>query len=132
MTDSIQSALTGFLPSVRPEVVLGLAACVLFLGGTFKACRGLWGGVALLALAGAGLALYLSATSVPTVEARRADVEGLREKAKAAGPQSEAEAEYAKANEDLQALLYSARPADAAGAAAQGDRAGRRGAVRAL
>src|SRR5262249_22544531 len=43
-----------------PEVVLGVGACVLFLGGTWRAGRYLWGAVALLALAGCGLALGLT------------------------------------------------------------------------
>jgi NADH-quinone oxidoreductase subunit N len=95
----------GFLPSVWPEVILGAVACVLFLGGTFKTCRHLWGAVALLGLAGAGLALYLGAERVPTVEARRAEVAALKEAAR--GDQSKAEELEGKQN-DLQALLYSA------------------------
>ncbi|MFO0927066.1 MAG: hypothetical protein U0736_08485 [Gemmataceae bacterium] len=34
MNASIVEALTGFVPQVLPEVVLGLFACVLFLGAT--------------------------------------------------------------------------------------------------
>jgi NADH-quinone oxidoreductase subunit N len=40
-----------------PEALLSVAACVLFLGGTFRANRHLWGGVALAVLAVAGLLL---------------------------------------------------------------------------
>jgi NADH-quinone oxidoreductase subunit N len=53
------SALTGFIPYLAPEMILGLAACVLFLGGTWRANRNLWGGVALLSLIAAGVVLWL-------------------------------------------------------------------------
>jgi NADH-quinone oxidoreductase subunit N len=53
------SALTGYFPYLVPEMILGVAACVLFLGGTWRAGRNLWGAAALLALAGAGIALGL-------------------------------------------------------------------------
>jgi NADH-quinone oxidoreductase subunit N len=57
-------ALTGFLPSIVPEAILVVAACVFFLGGTWCRSRHLWGGLALAALAAAGVALWL--TPVPT------------------------------------------------------------------
>src|SRR5262249_11801495 len=41
-----------------PEIVLGAAACLLFLGGTFRATRHTWGAFSLVALIGAGLALF--------------------------------------------------------------------------
>jgi NADH-quinone oxidoreductase subunit N len=50
---------------VVPEMVLGVAACVLFLGSTFRPNRHLWGGVALIALAAAGVALYATQPTVP-------------------------------------------------------------------
>jgi NADH-quinone oxidoreductase subunit N len=53
------SALTGFFPYLIPEMILGTAACVLFLGGTWRADRNLWGAAALLSLALAGVALWL-------------------------------------------------------------------------
>src|SRR5262245_59014256 len=52
------SALTGFFPYLGPEIILGGAACMLFLGGTWRASRNLWGGVALVALIAAGLVLW--------------------------------------------------------------------------
>jgi NADH-quinone oxidoreductase subunit N len=52
------------------ELVLLVAACVLFLGSTFRANRHLWAAVALLGLAGAALALWLA--PVPTLESRQA------------------------------------------------------------
>jgi NADH-quinone oxidoreductase subunit N len=57
---NLVSALTGYFPYLGPEMVLGGAACVLFLGGTWRANRNLWGGVALVALIVAGLVLWLA------------------------------------------------------------------------
>jgi NADH-quinone oxidoreductase subunit N len=71
-SSDILTALTGFFPAVLPEVVLGIAACVLFLGGTWRTNRHLWGGVALVALA---LAFLLVA--VPYAADRK--VESLRQ-----------------------------------------------------
>lgn len=42
---------------VFPEALLGLAACGVFLGGTFRTGRGVWAVVSLAALAGAGVLL---------------------------------------------------------------------------
>jgi NADH-quinone oxidoreductase subunit N len=42
-----------------PEIVLGVAACVLFVGGTFRPSRHLWAGVALAALIAGLVWLYL-------------------------------------------------------------------------
>jgi NADH-quinone oxidoreductase subunit N len=55
-----ETALTGFLPAVLPEIVLGVAGCVLFLGGTWRTSRNLWSLVTLVALAGAGLLAVVS------------------------------------------------------------------------
>jgi NADH-quinone oxidoreductase subunit N len=49
-------ALIGWVPLVVPEIILVAAACVLFLGGTFRPARDLWGAVALVALAAAAAA----------------------------------------------------------------------------
>ncbi len=59
MNANLVTALTGYVPYLIPEMILGAAACVLFLGGTWRAHRHLWGGVALAALLAAGLALML-------------------------------------------------------------------------
>ena len=59
MDPHLVKALTGYLPQVLPEGVLLVAACVLFLGGTYKAGRALWGTVALVSLVVAGLTLSL-------------------------------------------------------------------------
>src|SRR5207248_6792579 len=50
--------------------VLGFFACVLFLGGTWKASRHVWGAVALLSLLAAGVALL--ATPLPSFGSRDA------------------------------------------------------------
>jgi NADH-quinone oxidoreductase subunit N len=51
------TALTDYFPFVVPEIVLGVFACVLYLGGTWRAGRHLWAVLALVGLAGAGVAL---------------------------------------------------------------------------
>jgi NADH-quinone oxidoreductase subunit N len=70
----IVGALTDYFPCLLPEMVLGVVACVLFLGGTWRAGRNLWGAVALIGLALAGLGVWGSARLAPTMEARRAAV----------------------------------------------------------
>jgi NADH-quinone oxidoreductase subunit N len=57
---NILKALTGFLPAVLPEAILGVMACVLFLGTTWKSGRNLWGVVALVSLGLAGVGLWQS------------------------------------------------------------------------
>ena len=59
MNPNLVSALTGYFPYLGPEELLGGAACVLFLGGTWRANRNLWGGVALASLAAAALVAWL-------------------------------------------------------------------------
>jgi NADH-quinone oxidoreductase subunit N len=56
---TIIDALLGGYRFVLPEIVLGVTACVLFLGGTVRAGRNLGGAAALLGLGGAALALTL-------------------------------------------------------------------------
>jgi NADH-quinone oxidoreductase subunit N len=51
------AALAGILKYLVPEAILTLAACVVFLGGTIRAGRNLWSGVALVALIAALAAL---------------------------------------------------------------------------
>jgi NADH-quinone oxidoreductase subunit N len=67
-SSDILTPLTDTLPSVLPEVVLGIAACVLFLGGTWRTSRHLWAGVALVALA-----LAFLFVAVPYAADRRVD-----------------------------------------------------------
>ncbi len=57
---TLVTALTGFVPYLAPELILGAVACVLFLGGTWRANRHLWGGVALATLFVSGLVLILN------------------------------------------------------------------------
>jgi NADH-quinone oxidoreductase subunit N len=66
------ATLRGIFTLVVPEVVLVVFACVLFLGGTARSDRNLWGAVAFVGLAAAALAWALSprpdlASLVPTV-----------------------------------------------------------------
>src|SRR5207249_1189934 len=55
---------------VIPEMILGLAACVAFLGGTYRADRNMWAVLSLIALTGAGLATWL--TRMPVFESQEA------------------------------------------------------------
>jgi NADH-quinone oxidoreductase subunit N len=58
--DSLVKALTDYVPYLGPEIVLITAACVLFLGGTWRRDRNLWGLAALVSLAVAGAFLALT------------------------------------------------------------------------
>ncbi len=60
MNPNLVSALTSFFPYLGPEMILGGAACVLFLGGTWRTDRHLWGGVALVALLAAAVVLWMA------------------------------------------------------------------------
>jgi NADH-quinone oxidoreductase subunit N len=50
---------------IIPEGILGLAACVLFLGATIRANRHVWAVVALISLAAAGVAVALTYAIAP-------------------------------------------------------------------
>jgi NADH-quinone oxidoreductase subunit N len=65
MTPEIQRALADAVWTLKPEMILGLFACILFLGGTMTARRGLWGFVALIGLL---VALWASFDAPRTVE----------------------------------------------------------------
>ena len=67
---NVESALTGFVPQVIPELILGVMACVLFLGATFRCNRHIWGIVALLSLALAACGLAYTLATIPTVESQ--------------------------------------------------------------
>ncbi|MGL4555471.1 MAG: NADH-quinone oxidoreductase subunit N [Gemmataceae bacterium] len=71
MNTYIETALTGFPAQLLPEIVLGLAACVLFLGATWKVSRHVWGVFALAALAGAAAALLRVHRTVGLIEDER-------------------------------------------------------------
>ncbi len=68
MNENTVAALQSFIPVMLPEIILGLAACVLFLGATFKVRRHTWGLFALLALACAGAALFSITKNTLTLE----------------------------------------------------------------
>lgn len=60
MNPEIHAALTGIFQLIVPEMILAGAACVLFLGSTFRASRVLWGATALAALFAAAIALWFT------------------------------------------------------------------------
>ncbi len=60
MDANLVNALTAYVTQLAPEMILGVMACVLFLGGTFRKDRHLWGGVALASLVAAGVALFFT------------------------------------------------------------------------
>jgi NADH-quinone oxidoreductase subunit N len=70
VNESLQQALTGYITACLPEAVLGVAACVMFLGGTWIHCRIRWGTFALLSLAAAAVALAFNPLPVHDGEAR--------------------------------------------------------------
>jgi NADH-quinone oxidoreductase subunit N len=95
VTPSITEALTGFVLHLVPEVILGLMACVLFLGATFRVRRHVWGIVALTSLAAAGVALAVTARAVPTTEAVHARLGELSGDEQTAGREALAATVYA-------------------------------------
>ena len=99
MNENTVSALKSFIPVMLPEVILGLAACVLFLGATFKVRRQTWGLFALLALACAGAALFNVTKNTATIDA-------TKEKADKLSKVDQAEAN--KILEPLRAEIYAA------------------------
>ena len=85
MDSNLVKALTGYFPQLLPEFILGVAACVLFLGGTWRANRCLWGWAALIGFALAALGVWHSSQTVPTVESSAAEIRQLTDKHDAAG-----------------------------------------------
>ena len=71
---NIVEALTSCYQLIYPEMLLGVMACVLFLGGTFRANRHLWAGLSLLTLIGAAalMAVCWNFTYSSTAAARAA------------------------------------------------------------
>jgi len=63
---SIDAILLGVFKLAIPEAILGVGACVLFLGTTFRMDRNLWATVALVTLGLAGLALAYSPSANTT------------------------------------------------------------------
>jgi NADH-quinone oxidoreductase subunit N len=60
VSESLLQALTGYVTGCLPEAVLGVSACLMFLGGTWLHCRMRWGIWALVSLAVAAVALALN------------------------------------------------------------------------
>src|SRR2546422_3573266 len=61
MDNAVQLSLLNIFSYLLPEMVLVGAACVLFLGSTFRATRQLWGTVTLIALGFAGGLVFITA-----------------------------------------------------------------------
>ncbi len=113
MNGDINQALTGYVPLVLCEAVLGVAACVLFLGGTWRGGRNLWGGAALVSLALAAVALAYTTATCRTVEAvaeENARIENklrdAEEKLSDAEDKAELEKRYAEQSAQLHADVY--------------------------
>jgi NADH-quinone oxidoreductase subunit N len=108
---SIQ-ALAGYLPLVLPELVLGVVACAMFLGGTWRGGRNLWGGVALVGLAMAGAALAYMAFQFQTVQAKEERIGEIDRELKNSenAPTPEArkrlEAESTELDDEVKAAVY--------------------------
>jgi NADH-quinone oxidoreductase subunit N len=94
------TALSTFVLQLVPEIILGLAACALFLGATWHDPKGnrrhVLGIFALAALAAAGVALAITAQSLPTVEVVRDQLSQIGGEEQVAG------------REKLEATLYAA------------------------
>ncbi len=61
MDPNLVNALRGYLTQTAPEMILGVMACVLFLGSTWRKDRHLWAVAAVASLVAAGIALYYTA-----------------------------------------------------------------------
>jgi len=72
VNEAITHALMNYLLLALPELVLGVFACVMFLGATWRGGRNLWGGGALVGLGLAAAALIFTAFAVPTIQAMQA------------------------------------------------------------
>lgn len=96
MSPTIFQALTSFFPQLLPEVILALAACVLFLGATFRVGRSVWGMTAVASLVAAGVVLWYVVSTTPTLDALRAERATL------------AADEQAALTEQIEATIYAA------------------------
>jgi NADH-quinone oxidoreductase subunit N len=67
VNNEINEALIDVFRYLAPELILETAACILFLGATFRADRHLWAAFSLITLIGSGVALAYSPHPDPTV-----------------------------------------------------------------
>jgi NADH-quinone oxidoreductase subunit N len=109
---NLVKALTGYFPQLLPELVLGVAACVLFLGGTWRTNRCLWGWGALVSLALAGAGLWYTSHHVATVESAGANIKRLAEanidKTKLASERADIEKERLEKSAEFNTQQFSA------------------------
>ncbi len=96
----VNSAL-GYVPLVAVEATLAIVACVLFLGGTFRANRHMWGSVALVGLVLAAHSLLWTYLHVPTVPLSLANLD--KESESERGSVSRKIADQYKDDKNLQA-----------------------------
>jgi NADH-quinone oxidoreductase subunit N len=114
LNGDIIQALTGYMPLVLCEAVLGVAACVLFLGGTWRGGRSLWAGAALVSLGLAAVALAYTTATCRTVEAVAEDNARIEYKLsdkdlsppKTADEKAAFEKKYAEQSAQLRADVY--------------------------
>src|SRR5260370_28428265 len=78
MNEISTTVLGDFSPAMLPGMVVVGAAAVIFLGGTMRANRNLWGGVSLAGLAIAGWACYLQGSSTPPADQTPEVVQGAK------------------------------------------------------
>jgi len=83
-SSAVAQSLGSAFALIVPEAILLVAACILFLGSTFRADRQLWGVAALGALVVAGIALWIGAARMPTIEGQRETLERLEKTPNAA------------------------------------------------
>ncbi len=74
MNDTQAHALVGILAYLIPEMILGAGACLVFVGGTVRADRHLWGGAALAGFVAALAALHFGPGNGPAASADLATV----------------------------------------------------------
>src|SRR5262249_21767849 len=106
-SSEVAQSLANVFSLIVPEAILLVAACVLFLGSTFRADRYLWGIGALGALAAAIIALYFSASRIPSIEARQEAIDRAEQSLGEASPvRQEEQVKIAAARRELETTVF--------------------------
>jgi NADH-quinone oxidoreductase subunit N len=106
-SSEVAQSLANVFSLIVPEAILLVAACVLFLGSTFRADRYLWGIGALGALAAAIIALYFSASRIPSIEARQEAIDRAEQTLSEASPaRQEEQTRIAAARRQLETTVF--------------------------